>query len=53
MRIKYIPSIEDRIWERTQIQRQLRKAKKEVELLQEQLRWTCKQIQKLEKNKAK
>lgn len=43
-----VPSIEDRIWEKSQIQRQLRKSKKEVELLQEQLRWTCKQIQKLE-----
>jgi len=49
MRIRVIPSIEDRVWEKAQIQRQLRKAKKEVELLQEQLRWTCNQIQKLEK----
>lgn len=46
-----VPSIEDRIWEKSQIQRQLRKSKKEVELLQEQLRWTCKQIQKLENKK--
>lgn len=51
MRIRLIPSIEDRIWEKAQIQRQLRKAKKEVELLQEQLRWTCNQIQILEKKK--
>jgi predicted RNase H-like nuclease (RuvC/YqgF family) len=51
MRIRVIPSIEDRVWEKAQIQRQLRKAKKEVESLQEQLRWTCNQIQKLEKKK--